>query len=88
MTISPALFCQKFFGCGQTLLRDFQIIVAVAKFNGQFCQSNQMFHLMVQRTPAPTAHFFKFSPLFFRHADVGWECFFSPHPNRATIILA
>ncbi len=76
MKISPAPFCQKFFGSGQTFTRDFQIIVAIAKFNEQFSQGNQMFHLETQRSAAAAAHGFQFRSLFFRHADVELEGFF------------
>jgi hypothetical protein len=69
------LFCQTLFGGGQTLARDFQIVVAVAKFNEQFGQSDQVFNLIAQWPPAPTAHFFQFRPLFVGHADVKSEIF-------------
>jgi len=77
---STALFWQTLFGSGQTFARDFQIIVAIAKFNEQFGESNQMFHLETQRAAAPAAHFFQFRALFLGHTDVELECFFC-HPR-------
>ena len=73
---STALLWQTFFGSGQTLARDFQIVVAIAKFNEQFGQGNQMFHLETQRTAAAAAHGLQFRALFLGHADVELECFF------------
>lgn len=70
------LFFQIFFGGSQTLLRNFQVIVAIAKVNQQFGQSNQMFHLEAQWASAAPAHFFQFGPLFLGHADVVLERFF------------
>ena len=75
-----AFFCQTFFGGGQTFTRDFQIIVAIAKFNEQFGQGNQMFDLETQRAAASAAHGFQFRALFLGHADVELECFFR-HPR-------
>jgi len=71
-----AFFCQSLFGRKQSLFCDFQIVVAVAKFDEQFGQGNHVFNLETQRASAPTAHFFKFRPLFFRHTDIELKCFF------------
>jgi len=68
------------FGCGQPFAHNFQIVIAIAKFNHQLGQGNQMFHLEAQRATAPAAHFFQFRPLFFRHADIILERFFC-HPR-------
>jgi hypothetical protein len=73
--LSAFLF-QKLLGRRQTLLRDFQIIVAVTKLNQQFGQRNQVFHLEAQRASAAAAHFFQFCPLFFGHPNVVLERFF------------
>jgi hypothetical protein len=73
---STAFLWQTLFGSGQTFTRNFQIIVAIAKFNEQFSQGNQMFHLETQRATAAAAHGFQFRTLFFGHADVELECFF------------
>jgi hypothetical protein len=70
-----AFFCQTLFGGGQTLARDFQIVVAITKLNEQLGQSDQMFNLIAQGPSAPTAHFFQFRPLFVGHANVKSEIF-------------
>ena len=70
-----ALFYRTLFSRRQPFLRDFQIIIAIAKFNEQFGQSDQVFDLIAQWPSAPTAHGFQFRPLFFRHADVESEIF-------------
>jgi len=68
-------FRQKFFGSGQTLMRCFQIVIAVTKFDKQLAQSNQVFNLIAQSPPATAAQFIKFSPLLIGHADVEAEIF-------------
>ena len=77
---STAFLWQTLFGSGQTFTRNFQIIVAIAKFNEQFGQGNQMFHLETQRAAAAAAHGFQFRALFLGHAYVELECFFR-HPR-------
>ena len=69
-------FRHMLFGYCQPFAHDFQIVIAIAKFNHEFGQGNQMFHLEAQRATAPAAHFFQFRPLFFRHADIILERFF------------
>jgi hypothetical protein len=73
---STALLWQTLLGGDEALPRNFQIVVAIAKFNEQLGESNQMFHLETQRASSPTAHFFQFHALFLGHADVELECFF------------
>jgi len=73
---SAALFRHTFFGGHETFLHNFQVVVAVAKFNHQLGQGNHVLDLKTQRTPAPPTHFFQFCPLFFRHADVELKRFF------------
>ncbi len=70
-----AFSCQTLFGRGQTFAHHFQIVIAIAKFDYQFGQGDQMFHLKAQGPPAPAAHFFQFPPLLFRHTDVELERF-------------
>ena len=43
---SAAFLGQKFFGLGQPFAGDFQIIIAVAKFNQQFGERDEVFHLV------------------------------------------
>jgi hypothetical protein len=73
---STAFLWQALFGGGQTFAHHFQIVIAIAKFDYQFGQGDQMFHLKAQWPPAPAAHFFQFRPLFLRHADIVLERFF------------
>jgi hypothetical protein len=54
----------------QTLAGSFQIVIALAKFNQQFCQGNQVFHLETKRAASAAAHLLKLCPLFFGHSDV------------------
>ena len=70
-----ALFCQTLFGGGQTFARNFQIIIAIAKFDEQFGQGNQMFHLETQWPTTPPTHGLQFRPLFLGHADVKSKIF-------------
>ncbi len=73
---STAPFWQTLFGSGQPFARNFQIVIAIAKFNEQFGQGNQMFHLETQWAAAAAAHGLQFRALFLGHADVELECFF------------
>jgi hypothetical protein len=73
---STALLWQTLFGGGEAFPRNFQIVVVIAKFNEQFGESNQVFHLETQRAAAAAAHFFQFRALFLGHTDVELECFF------------
>lgn len=68
-------FRQKFFGSGQTLMRCFQIVIAVTKFDKQLAQSNQVFNLIAQSPSTTTAQFIKFSPLLIGHTDIKSEIF-------------
>jgi len=63
------------FGDGQTFTRNFQIIIAIAKFNEQFGQGNQMFHLEAQRAAAAAAHGFQFRALFLDMRILNWSVF-------------
>ena len=67
--------CQKFFGGGQTLARHIQIVIAVAKFDEHFPQSNQVLNLIAQSPAMLAAQFIKFSPLLIGHAYVEAEIF-------------
>ena len=73
---STGLLRQALFGSSQAFTRDFQIIVAIAKFDEQFGQGNQMFHLKTQRAAAAAAHGLQFRALFLGHTDVELKCFF------------
>jgi hypothetical protein len=79
---STALLGQALFGSGQTLARFFQIVIAVTKFHKQLAQSNQVFNLIAQSPPTPTAQIIKFRPLLIGHADIESEIFLC-HSRKA-----
>jgi len=63
------------FSGGQAFLHNFQVVIAVAEFDRQLGQGNQVFDLEAQWPAVPTAHFFQFRPLLVGHANVVSEIF-------------
>lgn len=74
---------EPFFSRRQPILHDFQIVIAVAKFNHQFGQGNQMLHLEAQWPTPAAAHGFQFRPLLIGHTNVESDVFLCHFPKAA-----
>jgi hypothetical protein len=70
------LFPQTLFSFCELFAGHVQVIIAVAEFDEQLGQRNQVFNLETQRAFPPTAHLLKFRALVLGHANVELERFF------------